>query len=255
MIAGTIFFRLNDTGLDQYQTAPEMQEAGKELSAPSFEKMETESAAEAAETKKKVAPPIIEKEKAAAAAPDRTTVDKSLQQKGAGTPTEESKLPELKNFASDQTRVATQQPGSVTRQKSALTTEPSAGRIATLVAEEELDINDMDIVMDEEMEISAIEISEREAEERDEAVAKKYEAAKSDRSMKSTLFPDEISPAETVTIRSVDHNEATPVDGYTNYNSYIDSALVFPPLAQTGNREVVVLKFTIDRMAVPKTSV
>ncbi len=53
----------------------------------------------------------------------------------------------------------------------------------------------------------------------------------------TTVAPDPVTDS--------DYISASPVNGIIQYNRYMDTTLVYPPAAETGDREVVVLTFTI----------
>jgi TonB family protein len=257
MIVTTIFFRLNDNGLERFETAPEMREAAREQSAPLQEILSEPDVPEVEEAKKKL------------------------------TPAQEANLEQAEQVAE-----AERKQGKVTGEGSKKQAEQVVEGAKEMEKVTDKGVRKAEIQMEPLKELMVVDVPDEAAakedhafawEKMDEAAAagryrpaeKRMAAAETPSESKTAVSP--LTKPEAATIPktaydlqaplaakdpvmqeqevadisyqptgTVKFESAVPANGPADFRSYIDSALVYPELTETSGKEVVVLKFTVS---------
>jgi TonB family protein len=257
MIVTTIFFRLNDNGLERFETAPEMREAAREQSAPLQEIVSEPNVPEGEEAKKKLTPAqeadLEQAEQVAEAERKQGKVTGEGSKKQAEQVVEGAK--EMEKVTDKGVR------------KAEIQMEPLKELMVVDVPDEAAAKEDHAFAW-EKMDEAAAAGRYRPSEQR-KATAEsppesktaftpqpKPEAAAEPKNAKDIQAPlaakdpvmqeQEVADISYQPTGTVKFESAVPANGPADFRSYIDSALVYPELTETSGKEVVVLKFTVS---------
>ncbi|MEX0980552.1 MAG: TonB family protein [Bacteroidales bacterium] len=282
MIVTTIFFRLNDNGLERFETAPEMQEAAKEQVAPSKGGgLEKEDGIEpAAEVENEVGiEPAAEVENEIGIEP-AAEVESEIGIEPAAELEREKRMEQAVPI--EEVEGEQEEPMQAIQKN----------HIQEGVAREESrmqETNEDHAFASKKMEEAAAGRYGATQQQKDASeTAAKPKNAKSKTANNLQAPPEQIlsgeTPQQTIVVENalrdedsldevvvigystskksqltasataeeadpsgnVEYKAAVPENGVANFRSYIDSALVYPELSESSKKEVVVLKFSID---------
>jgi len=270
IIVATVFFHLNDNGLERFETVPEMQEAAKEQVAPpkggGWEKEVGIEPAAKAESENGVEPAAVVESENGVESAEELEREKRMEQvvpieetKGEdeeplqaiqknhiqeGVAIKESRMQATNEdhaFASKNMEKAAAGRYGATRQQ-----KDASESIAKSVATKSKTANDLQsppepILSGETTRQSiAVENGLRDEDSLDEIVEIGYSTSKKSQ-LTASVTIEEADPSG-----NAEYKAAVPENGVANFRSYIDTTLVYPEPAETIKKEVVVLKFSID---------
>ncbi len=256
MIVTTIFFRLNDNGLERFETAPEMREAAREQSAP-LQGGGLEQKEPANEVVMEQEEPLSEGEKEQEKVTGKGTKKQEKEEEHtkkviAVDEIEETVIKEDHAFAWEKM----EEKAAVGRYRATQQQMVSPESTAKSVAAKPKTANNLQSPPEP--------IISGETPQQRVVVA---DALQDEAPMEIALMPDEVSLDEVVVIgygtsknsqltasatakeadpsENLEYESAVPEKGLADFRSYIDTTLVYPEPTETSKKEVVVLKFSI----------